>query len=77
MTKTTMAAAPKEAGGGKDMLVVAAPITMTMRDDNNINHCVVGGHRRISKAIMSDDDLFEYFKLRLGGDTVCPNEGCL
>jgi len=40
---------------------------------------VVGGRRgsRITKALMSDDDLFEYFKLRLGGDTVCPNEGCL
>jgi hypothetical protein len=39
---------------------------------------VVGGRRgRITKALMSDDDLFEYFKLRLGGDTVCPNKGCL
>ncbi len=80
---------------------MAAPITTTTRDDDNIDHCdvtmaaatmaaaapketgggedgVVGGRRgRITKALMSDDDLFEYFKLRLGGDTVCPNEGSL
>ena len=35
------------------------------------------GCRRISKALMSDDELFEDFKLKLGGDTVCPNGGCL
>ncbi len=51
--------------------------TTTTRDDDDIDHCVVGGRGRISKALMSDDDLFEYVKLRLGGDTVCPNEGCL
>ena len=78
MTTTTTAAAPEETGGGKDVTTAAAQIATTTRDDDNIDHCVVGGRRgRITKALMSDDDLFEYFKLRLGGDTVCPNEGCL
>ena len=78
-TTTTAAAAPEEAGGGEDVTTVAAPMTTTTttRDDDDIDHCVVGGRGRISKALMSDDDLFEYFKLRLGGGTVCPNEGCL
>ena len=59
------------------MTAAAAPITTTTSDDDGIDHCVVGGRGRIRKALMSDDDLFECFKLRLGGDTVCPNKGCL
>ena len=77
MTTTTTTAAAEEAGGGEDVMTVAARITPTTRDDNNINHCIVGGRGRITKASMSDDNLFEYFKLQLGGDTVCLNEGCL
>jgi hypothetical protein len=70
------AAAPEEAGGGKDVTTAAAaPMATTMRDDDNI-HYRIGG-RRIGKALMSDDELFGNFKLQVGGDTVCPNKGCL
>ena len=69
------AAPTEEASGGNDVTMAAVPMATITRYDDDITLRV--GGRRISKALMSDDELFEYFKLRLGADTVCPNEGCL
>ena len=57
----TMAAAPEEAGGGDDVMTAAGSMATMTRDDDVMDHHAVGG--RISKALMSDDELFKCVKL--------------